>query len=104
MSEATPARGGVRLVDQHAHPRDETGPREQSGHQTHLEGRTGAANNHQQQQRLVSWGVLGPADAAQVSVGGAVGHRANSRSEGIMQALQEMHQQPPWAGLTVCSS
>ena len=113
MSETTPSRGRVRLVNQHAHPRDERGPGQQSGRRTHLEGTTGTATDHQQptrhhqyqqQQQLVSWDVLGHADAAQISVEGAVGHRASSRSEGIIQTLQELHQQPPWAGLTVCWS
>ena len=114
MSEATPVRGGVRLVDQHAHPRDERGLAHPSGGQTHLKGRTGTATAHkqptrhhhhiQQQQQLVSWGALGPAVAAQACAGGAVGQTAGLGSEGIMQALQELHQQPPWADLTVCWS
>ena len=119
MSEATPITGCVRLVDQHAHSRGERGPAQQSGGPTHLEGRIGTATAHQQptchhiqhqqqqqqqQQQLVSLGASGHAVAAQACAGGAVGHRTSSGSEGIMQALQELHQQPPWADLTVCWS
>ena len=123
-SEVTPARGGVRLVDQHVPPGDERGLPQQCGGRPHLEGRTGMATTlqepthhhdhhhieqQQQQQRqqlqqpqqLVSWGALGPADAAQAWAG-AVGHKVSLGSEGILQALQELHKKPPWTDLKVC--
>lgn len=112
-SEAAPARYGVRLVDQHAHPRDELDPWQQSAIQACQANGTGNPVDHQQpphqhaqqyQQQLVSWGPVGPASAAQAHAGAAFGQIASSSSEGLMQALQELHQQPPWAGLTVCLS
>lgn len=110
MSEAAPARYGVRLVDQHVHPRDGRDLGQQPGSQACQATRSGTPIDHQQpthqheqqQQHLVSWGALGPASAAQVHAGAAVGQTARSGSEGLMQALQGLHQQPPWDGLTVC--
>ena len=108
LAGPTAARSGVMLVEQHAPARDGRGsPRPQSANQTQPEGRKETDDHQyqqQQQQQLVSWGALGPADAAKAHAAGVVGQTASSASGGTLQTLQELHQQPPWAGLTVGQS
>ena len=122
VAEQLPARSSVQLEDQHAsHGNAPDLMKESSMHK--LEGQEGMARQdqhleqqqqqhqqqqqqhqqqqEQQQQQLVPWGVESHAGAGQVT-GHATGQQALGSARGsILQTLQELHQQPPWADLTV---